>query len=322
MRRPGRPRTVEEVRQLVIRMAQENRLWGYTRISSALQNLGYQISRTTVRSVLQAAGLEPAPQRRTQTTWKEFLKTHWASLAACDFFNVEVWTLFGLVRYDVLFVIRLATREVHIAGITPSANGSWMQQVARNVTDPFTGFLRNCRFLIHDRSSLFHEGFKAVLQSAGVDTIGLPPRSPNLNAYAERFVRTIKEECLNQMIPLGEDSLRNAVAQFVDHYHRERNHQGLHRPRNHNLAADASGNYRLLDRGEDFEFELVGLGAVNPPGGHPLPVLARTVFVDFHKSQLATPRTLERRSRPVKRLAGWPSRISPTTQLARTHARN
>lgn len=129
VRKPGRPPKPEEIRGLVIRMAQENRLWGYTRISGALYNLGHEIGRTTVAEILKAAGIEPAPERGRKTTSKEFLKTHWETLAACDFFNVEVWTLKGLVRYDILFVIRLATREVQIrlskAGLHETASARW-----------------------------------------------------------------------------------------------------------------------------------------------------------------------------------------------------
>ena len=132
-----------------------------------------------------------------------------------------------MVRYDVFFVIRLATREVHIAGIVPSANGMWMEQVARKLTDPLDGFLRDCRFLIHDRSPLFSDAFTQILKCGGIEPVQLPPRSPNLNAYAERFVRTIKENCLDQMILFGESSLRRATAEFVEHYHKERNHQGM-----------------------------------------------------------------------------------------------
>jgi len=227
VRKPGRPRKAEQIRELVIRMANENRLWGYTRICGALYDLGYEISRSTVCEVLKAAGIEPAPERGRKTTWSEFLKAHWEVLAAADFFNLEVWTQWGLARYDILFVMRLATREVHVAGMVPAANGMWMEQVARNLTDPFGGFLRGCRFLIHDRSSLYTDQFREILIAVGVDSVRLPPRSPNLNAFAERFVRTIKESCLNQMILFGERSLRRAVDEFVEHYHKERKHQGL-----------------------------------------------------------------------------------------------
>jgi transposase InsO family protein len=171
--------------------------------------------------------VNPAPDRQRGTTWKEFLRTHWDVLPAADFFSAEVWTVLGLVRYHVLFVIRLATREVHIAGIVPEPNGPWMKQVARNLTDSLDGFWGGCRYLIHDRASVFSEDFRMILEAAGVESVRLPARSPNLNAFAERFVRTIKESCLDHLVFFGESSLRRAVSEFVLHYHSERNHQGL-----------------------------------------------------------------------------------------------
>jgi putative transposase len=226
-RSPGRPCTGPEIRELILSMAKENRSWGYTRIQGALENLGHAVGRSTIAKVLKQAGLNPAPERQKQTTWKEFLRTHLAVLAAADFFSVEVWTAMGLVRYHVFFVMRLATREVQIAGIVPEPHGAWMKQVARNLTDGLDGFLMGCRYLIHDRSILFTPEFGMILESVGIETVRLPAHSPNLNAYAERFVRTIKEGCLDRMILMGEGSLRRAVSEFVMHYHRERNHQGL-----------------------------------------------------------------------------------------------
>jgi len=202
-------------------MARENRTWGYTRIQGALQNLGHEVGRGTIAKVLKESGLDPAPERQKQTTWKEFLRSHFAVLAAADFFSVEVWTAVGLVRYHVFFVIRLATREVRIAGIVPEPHGQWMKQMARNLTDGLDGFLAGCTHLIHDRSSLFTAEFGMILKSAGIETIRLPARSPNLNAYAERYVRTIKEGCLDRMILIGERALRRAIGEFVVHYHTE-----------------------------------------------------------------------------------------------------
>jgi putative transposase len=160
-------------------------------------------------------------------TWKEVLKTHWEVLAAADFFTVEVWPAVGLVRYHVLFVMRLATRQVQIAGIIPEPHERWMKQVARNLTDGLDGFLLGCRYLLHDRSTLFTESFRMILRGAGIEPVRLPAKSPNLNAYAERFVRAIKECCLAQMILIGEASLHRATENFLIHYHQERNHQGL-----------------------------------------------------------------------------------------------
>jgi hypothetical protein len=226
-RSPGRPSMPGEVRELILNMAAENRTWGYTRIQGALQNLGYEIGRGTIANVLKAGGVDPAPDRQKRTTWKEFLRTHWDVLAAADFFSVEVWTALGLVRYHVFFVIRLATREVHIAGIIPEPSGPWMKQMARNLTDGLGGFMSGCRYLIHDRASVFSEEFRMILEAVGVESVRLPARSPNLNAFAERFVRSIKESCLDRMVLIGESSLQRATAEFVLHYHAERNHQGL-----------------------------------------------------------------------------------------------
>ena len=223
----GRPTTACEVKELILKLARENRSWGYTRIQGALANLRHEVGRGTIANVLKEAGMEPAPERRQGMTWKEFLKTHWDVLAATDFFTVELWTARGLIRDQVLFVLRLATREVHIAGLVPEPNEAWMKQIARNLIDPIAGFLRGMRFLIHDRASLFSEPFRQLLRSAPVEGLRLPAHAPNLNAYAERFVRTIREEYLSRMIFFGEDSLRRTVKEFVAHYHAERNHQSL-----------------------------------------------------------------------------------------------
>ena len=143
--------------------------------------------------------------------WKTFLKAHWGAIAATDFFSVEVLTRAGLVRYFVLFAIDLQTRRVEIAGIAQQLDGEWRKQIARNFTNADDGFLNGAHYLIHDRDPLFTEAFKELLGSAGVKTVKLPARSPDLNAYAERFVRSIKSECLAQIIPLGERHLRTAA---------------------------------------------------------------------------------------------------------------
>ncbi len=155
------------------------------------------------------------------------VKAHWDGLAAADFFTTEVWTKRGLIRYSVLFVIDLPTRRVQIAGICPTPNGAWMEQVARNLVDEFDGFLRGKTHLIHDRDPLFTKAFLGILAGGGAESVHLPPKSPNLNAYAERFVLSIKSECLDRMVLLGEAHLRRAIDQYVEHYHVERTHQGL-----------------------------------------------------------------------------------------------
>jgi putative transposase len=148
-------------------------------------------------------------------------------MVAADFFTIEAWTRRGLTRFLVLFLIDLSSRRVEIAGLARQANGLWMSQVARNLSDDAEGFLVGKRYLIHDRDPLFTAEFLETLGTSGVQSVKLPPRSPNLNAHAERFVRTIKESCLERLILFGEGSLRKAIHEFVEHYHRERNHQGL-----------------------------------------------------------------------------------------------
>ena len=226
-RKPGRPRTTLETEVLVVRMAEENRDWGYRRIQGALSNLGHQLARSTIADILQRHGIEPAPERSRKTTWKEFLTRHWELIVAADFFTVEVWTRRGLQRFMVLFFIDLSTRKVQIAGIAPTANGLWMGQIGRNLTDAVDGILNAKRYLIHDRDPLFTTEFLSIIAERGVQSVKLPPRSPNLNAHAERFVRSIKESCLDRMIFFGEGSLRKGIREFVLHYHGERNHQGL-----------------------------------------------------------------------------------------------
>lgn len=226
-RRAGRPKTPVDIEQLVLRMARDNPRWGYTRIRGALRNLGHEVGRNTIKRILSENGIQPAPLRRKGMSWETFLRSHWGAIAAADFFNVEVLTFVGLIRYFVLFVMDLKTRRIRIAGILPQPDGGWMKQVARNLTDTFDGFLDDTRYLIHDRDPLFTNDFRLILRASGVRTVKLPAQSPDLNAYAERFVRSIKEECLSQIIPLGERHLRRAVAEYTEHYHRERNHQGI-----------------------------------------------------------------------------------------------
>src|SRR6266571_8479288 len=218
----GRPRVSNEVEQLVILMAKENPTWGYRRIQGALANLGHQIDKITVRNILRRHHMEPAPQRRKGGMgWAQFLKLHWEVLAATDFFTVEVATWHGLVTYYVLVVMELATRRVEIAGITPHPTAAFMQQCARQLTDPFDGFLLRKRYLIHDRDTTFTQAFDGLLKGSGVEPLVLPARSPNLHAHCERFVRSIKEEALNQMVMLGESALYYAIQQYLAHYHTE-----------------------------------------------------------------------------------------------------
>jgi len=233
----GRPPLSKEVVELVLRIARESPTWGYDRIQGALANLGHRISDTTVANILRAHGIEPAPDRRRLSTWKSFLQAHWDVLTSVDFTTLEVWTKSGLVTCYLLFVLELATRRVHFAGCTTNPDEGWMLQVARNLTDAEGGFLRGKKYLLMDRDTKFSEAFRVILEQAGVEAVRLPARSPNLNPNLERFMRSIKEECLERMVLFGERSLQTAVANFLSHYHEERNHQGL-------------GN-RLIEPGEE-----------------------------------------------------------------------
>jgi hypothetical protein len=181
-------------------MASENRDWGYDRIAGALANLGYQISDQTVGNVLRGHGLPPARERKRTTTWAAFIRTHVALLAGTDFFTTEGLTLRGLVTYYVLFFIHLEGRRVYVAGITVHLNEAWMKQIARNVTMEDCGALRDCRYLLHDRDTKFTRSFRAIVASGRLEPLALPARSPNPNAYAERWVRSVNEECLSKVI--------------------------------------------------------------------------------------------------------------------------
>ena len=163
-------------------------------------------------------------------------------MAATDFFTVEVWTPRGLVTFYVLFIIRLSTRSVHIAGVTTAPNGAYMKQVARNLTDVGDGFLLNSRYLIMDRDTKYMNDFRGHLDREGVKPVRCPARAPNCNAFAERFVRSIKDECLGRMILFGEASLRRALREYVAHYHAERNHQGVGNRLLEPLATVSSSN--------------------------------------------------------------------------------
>jgi putative transposase len=204
-RRPGRPPKPQYIRDLVLRFAKENTSWGYTRIRDVLYTLGHEIGRTTVRRILAEDGIEPAPERRKHMPWATFLKAHWGSIAAMD----------------------LKTRQIEVAGIVREAYEKWMFQVLRNLLDAVDGFLVGKTHLIMDRDPIFTSGVRYMLRDAGAKPVRLPRRSPNLNAFIERFIRSIKEECLDRVIPLGEAHLRELIREYMAHYHAERPHQGL-----------------------------------------------------------------------------------------------
>ena len=220
---PGRPRVATGVEALIVRFARENSGWGYDRIVGALANLGHVVSDQTVGNILRRYGIQPAPKRSQSTTWKDFIASHLAVLAGTDFFTVEVLTWRGLATYYVLFFIHLESRRVTLAGLTLHPTSEWMLQ---NATDESSGGLRGLRYLLHDRDTKFCSVFLDVLRSSGIQPLALPPRSPNLNAFAERWVGSVRQECLSKLILFGETSLRRALTEYIDHHHFERNHQG------------------------------------------------------------------------------------------------
>jgi putative transposase len=223
--RPGRPGTMKAIASLIVRMASENPGWGYSRIQGALKNLDHRVARSTVARVLKDHVIPPAPDR--PSSWRTFLRAHWGKSAAADFFTTEVWTRRGLVTYYTLFVLDLRSRRVHLAGSTPNPDAAFMVQPARCLTDAVDGFLVTHRILICDRDRKWTERFRLIMEGAGVRIVQTPIHAPNANAYAERFVRSIREECLDRLILFGDRRLRRVLDEFVQHYHGERNHQGL-----------------------------------------------------------------------------------------------
>jgi putative transposase len=222
-RTPGRPPTDRPLRELVLRLAHENPRWGYQRIAGELIKLGFRLSPSTVRRLLASAGLEPAPRRgAVALSWPAFLRRQAASMLACDFFTVET---ISLRRFYVLFFIELGSRRVHLAGCTTNPTGAWVSQQARNLS--FTGLFERTRFLLHDRDNKFTAAFDEVFRSEGIRVIHTPIRAPQANAYAERFVRTVRVECLDWLLILGRRHLEHVLRIYIQHYNRERPHRGL-----------------------------------------------------------------------------------------------
>jgi putative transposase len=220
-RPPGRPTVEDRVRQLVLRFARENPRSGHRRIAGELLKLGLRVSPSTVRRLLLAAGLEPAP-RRSGPSWREFLRQQAATMLACDFFTVET---ISLRRFYVLFFIELESRRVHLAGCTINPTGAWVTQQARNLS--FTDIFERMRFLIHDRDSKFSAAFDEIFRSEGITVIETRVRAPQANAYAERFVRTVRAECLDWLLIIGRRHLERVLRIYTAHYNSERPHRGL-----------------------------------------------------------------------------------------------
>ena len=228
--KPGRPQITDKIVNLVIRFKEENPRWGYQKITDQIVDLGHKISKTSVKNILIENGYNPEPDLTVKSTWHEFLRSHWDVLTACDFFTIELLVGRKLIRCTVFFVIELATRKVFFAPIKLQPDGEYMLQTARILTDYEDGFLSGKRFLIHDRDPLYRtEGFHEILRSSGIEPIKLPARSPDLNSIAERFVKSVKFECLNHLILSSVKQLEYALNQYKDYYHHERIHQSLGR---------------------------------------------------------------------------------------------
>jgi putative transposase len=222
-RQPGRPVVSEEIRELVLRLARENPRWGYQRIVGELAGVGVGVSATTVAKILRQAGVSPAGAR-AQLSWRDFLRAHADSIIACDFFTVEtLW----LGRLYVLFFLELSSRRVHFAGCTAKPDGRWTSQQARQLAWSLSGRATPARFLIHDRDSKFSRTFDELFRGEGVDIIRTPFHAPQANAFAERWVGTVRRDCLDWLLISSRRQLERVLHIYVDHYNTHRPHRAL-----------------------------------------------------------------------------------------------
>ena len=245
--RAGRPPVSAEITGLTGRLATGNDGWGYQRIQGELLKLGYRVSASAIRRVLTALKIPPAPQRRTDTTWRQFLHTQAATMLATDFFHVDCAVT--LQRLYCLFVMETGTRYVHIPGVTANPDGPWTTQQIRNLLMDLGDRAAGFRFLIRERAGQFTTAFDAVLADAGIEVVKIPPRSPRANAYAERWVRTVRAEVTDRMLIFSERHLRMTLAEDEAHYNGRRPHRSrqLRPPRPDNPPADLS-NKRIQRR--------------------------------------------------------------------------
>jgi putative transposase len=238
--RAGRPPVSAEITALIEQLATENNRWGYQRIQGELLKLGYRVSASTIRRVLKALKIPPAPQRRTDTTWRKFLYTRAVTMLATDFFHVDCAVT--LRRLYCLFVMEVGSRYVHIIGVTADPDGLWTRQQIRNLLMDLGDRVTAFRFLVRDRAGQFTDTFDAVLADAGIEVVKIPPRSPRANCYAERFVLTARTELTDHMLIFGQRHLQAILKQYAAHYNGRRPHRGrqLHPPRPDHPPADLS----------------------------------------------------------------------------------
>jgi putative transposase len=249
-RRPGRPAVTQEIRELVLRLARENPRWGYQRIVGELAGLGVRVSATSVAKILRLAGVPPAAAR-VQLSWREFIRAHADSIIACDFFTVEtIW----LGRLYVLFFLELGTRRVHLAGCTPNPDGRWAVQQARQFAWSLCERTTPMRFLIHDRDCKFSCAFDDVFRSERMEIICTPFRAPQANAFAERWIGTVRRDCLNWLLIVSRRQLEHVLRVYVEHYNTHRPHRSLNlrspttRPRLHPVESLPSNQIQRRDR--------------------------------------------------------------------------
>jgi putative transposase len=245
----GRPRTDEEIREIIIRLAEENG-WGYTRILGELKKLGIRrVCRSTVINILKAVGLDPGPQRG-EGSWDEFLKIHAKTLWACDFLSKKVWTKWGLAEFFVLFFVHVGSRRVFVSGMTTHPDAPWVAQQARNFCMHLAERGEEASYLIHDRDTKFTGQFDALIESAGTTVKEPTAKSPNMNAFAERWAQTVQVECLDHFVVLGEDHLRYIVGEYVAYFNTERPHQAMDNAvlTGHEALAPAEGEILCRER--------------------------------------------------------------------------
>jgi transposase InsO family protein len=238
--RTGRPPVSTEISALIERLATENTSWGYQRIQGELLKLGHRTSASTIRRVLKALRIPPAPKRRTDTTWRQFLHSQAATMLAADFFHVDC--AMTLQRLYCLFVMEVGSRYVHILGVTANPDGPWTTQQIRNLLMDLGDRAADFQFLIRDRAGQFTASFDAVLAGVGIEAVKIPPRSPRANAYAERFVLTARTEVTDRMLIFGERHLRSVLAGYAGHYNGQRPYRSreLRPPRPDHPVADLS----------------------------------------------------------------------------------